>query len=1293
MSKTQGTLAIWRGKRVGQYGLSQKNGEYVQGGTKNLLTTDAVQSRVNQYLNYPANKKALAALYGKSEEELEAFLEVSDSLQARAKFQRAFEQKLKTIPHKYPVKGIMPSIKMEEFLGKDLLKLYKYAVQEEVSSKNYKNAVFLKSMSFYDGKTLEAPVYIAAGGPSGAGKSFLKKPSVKEAVQYLAKKRDAQGEAIREGNYVVSIDNGIARETLQTGKMLLEYAFSKGYKEIEDYNNVTKAQAKIQIKAAAQVVGLNMYKPKTYPKFHAYKTVLEMANTHDGYHQGHVRYDVVATNITANKEVVRHQGMTRSQLQEPFSEEEIDLNHPKMPAESKRYGQLVLDMDQKVGCLKNTSFHTGQNKSHNAAEEFRKSGIPVIEVDSTNRILVTFDPQSKAHQLTQVDNKIAGSSHVFITTQEAFEEWNCKSRLEGGKEKFREFEEDFLQNTPLTPRIKMDKPTQEIHAIQEAYVELYKKTHKRRLNVNLLPIEQFNEFLRLAGISSDNSLDQDTRKKLLCFLMSDTIGLVIKCNVFDRKFFDFEHLLNHDSESELKNNKKRIGFKFRQYISSITNSPIVRLNDHFHRVDIDSFSLKDPGSNSEAQLLIEAAQKPLKAFDYGKVLEELKEDIDVDWIQAIQARLLYAKSRLVVIEGKKIRVFNGAENFQIKTEDFYQKGLGYAHAMLKISQLEELSICQGKIQNYLTMYTQRMQTLQSDNATKDNFVLAKNHTLDFVGKLSYALSQARSLNNHDKAFEDIKKAAELYSMIDPTEDSICTVTQVGEGLNSCYEFQLSERLILEEPTENLTSIQPSLWYRNLLSKYGLWFNSFMHIHFKEVLMRSPLGMNQDMPNFPNAWRESSFVVDQNGNKKHAKQSHIRTGIVATDIHDQHEQARLAAESMKKLFNEKERERIVQDYLDRWGWLLPEEDTIFIEGLHQTLINPLWFGADQNRIKVKKESNEVVKGTLNASPLMAGQRKITIRLNQVNNSVRTGIVDVSSPHAMDESNNLIDGTAKLFQELLKFSEDDLVRAHWINFDTLISFLRATPYTPWTRLEKKILSETLEMLNSTQTTSLLSMERKRELSLMLQAAVHLKRLNHLIQKSKVVSPKNQVMKSVYELILANMAISGCKRALDDTSEVNNHKQAMMRQFNKTGYLFNTLSKQNEYEEYTILYYDAVVKTGHQNRVIAAVDKIGAAKNRGLKIASPNTKKAKVAIELRKVKNPLQKAKPEKIRKTLSKAYPQTPIARKTPPIIFIEQQSPRPIRLSVARPSKMPESPLMKKTVRPAAPLRKPPSRPK
>jgi hypothetical protein len=230
------------------------------------------------------------------------------------------------------------NITLKKFLGKQGAELYKLALEEEMHSKEYREAVFRESTTHYDGeKWKERPVVIVAG-PSGCGKSFAAESAVKKASEeFLAKDPD-----IRDGNDVISVDGGIVREVSQMRKLLTQAVTNKGFTGVRDLHKQSKVLGKVkdiiqEVALATPTLGVVI--PETFSNW---------VNPRDDVSSLMSRIDkitgtkLIFTRVKGDDpkkfpEVVAFMGSRRAWKTNNFESEPFDLNK-KGVAESKAYG-------------------------------------------------------------------------------------------------------------------------------------------------------------------------------------------------------------------------------------------------------------------------------------------------------------------------------------------------------------------------------------------------------------------------------------------------------------------------------------------------------------------------------------------------------------------------------------------------------------------------------------------------------------------------------------------------------------------------------------------------------------------------------------------------------------------------------------------------------------------------------------------------------------------------------------------------------------------------------------------
>jgi hypothetical protein len=133
------------------------------------------------------------------------------------------------------------TISTEKFLTKEGLVLYQLALEEEMNSQEYRDAVFCASTSYFPGeKWVERPV-VTVSGPSGCGKSYAAQEAVRTASGELKTNPDDTT-----GNYVVAVDGGVGREVSQMRKLLIQTANDKGFSGVKDLDKQSSVLGKVK---------------------------------------------------------------------------------------------------------------------------------------------------------------------------------------------------------------------------------------------------------------------------------------------------------------------------------------------------------------------------------------------------------------------------------------------------------------------------------------------------------------------------------------------------------------------------------------------------------------------------------------------------------------------------------------------------------------------------------------------------------------------------------------------------------------------------------------------------------------------------------------------------------------------------------------------------------------------------------------------------------------------------------------------------------------------------------------
>ncbi|WP_131778848.1 hypothetical protein [Legionella bozemanae] len=297
------------------------------------------------------------------------------------------------------------TIEMEKLLGKQGVHLYKLALQEEMCSREFRDAVVIKSTSHLDGpKWRERPVVIVAG-PSASGKSYAAKAAINKANHFLeADFHDMSG------NDVIAADGGIIREVSQMRKLVIQLANNQGYTGISDLyskSNSLMDRIKDRVREAAFLTpGLGVVIPETFTSWvvsnkgkNMLKKIEDLSDTKHIFTrvEGHERSNF--------KKVVAFMGSRRAWKTKDFTEQELDLNREGL-SESKAYNS--------------NAFFLGELGSKHAETWFKKKSKDKLNMIITNDlILLKPDPD-------QLGNWIAAEANdegARLFSESAYKQW------------------------------------------------------------------------------------------------------------------------------------------------------------------------------------------------------------------------------------------------------------------------------------------------------------------------------------------------------------------------------------------------------------------------------------------------------------------------------------------------------------------------------------------------------------------------------------------------------------------------------------------------------------------------------------------------------------------------------------------------------------------------------------------------------------------------------------------------------------------------------------------------------
>ncbi|QMT60134.1 hypothetical protein [Legionella sp. PC997] len=316
------------------------------------------------------------------------------------------------------------TISMERFLGKEGAELYKLALEEEMNSHAYMNAVFRASTTHFKGeKWTQRPVVIVSG-PSGSGKSFAAKAAVEKATELFPKQ-----EGDTSGNDVVSVDGGVIREVSQMRKLVIQAANNKGYTGISDLHSKSSILENVKDRMREAVFAptesdekvplLGVVIPETFssnlnpakgPKL--LKDIEKLPDTKPIF----CRVD--GEDSTLFRKVVAYMGSRRAWKTSDFPKGDmtrlLDLNNTDIP-ESKAYGKK--------------GFTFGQWGSKLAEKWFKNHSRDNLRMIITNDLVLKKEDPPGSHNW--IDAKPDDKGAVLITKR-AFEKWKIGDDLSPG---------------------------------------------------------------------------------------------------------------------------------------------------------------------------------------------------------------------------------------------------------------------------------------------------------------------------------------------------------------------------------------------------------------------------------------------------------------------------------------------------------------------------------------------------------------------------------------------------------------------------------------------------------------------------------------------------------------------------------------------------------------------------------------------------------------------------------------------------------------------------------------------
>ncbi len=320
------------------------------------------------------------------------------------------------------------TITLEDLLGKEGLKLYKAAIEEERNSKSFRNAVFLQATSHVKGQKWKEKLVLWVGGPSAAGKTTAAKAIIDRVDKELIAK-DEKDKGVDSGNYVTAIDGAIDRETSQMRQLVLQIALQKGYSGITDLDEVKPSVKEYVFKAASASTTLNLVIPDTFNSSLAEAQFTDFASR-DNLKQIFSKVTGGKTRAEKNRfqATVKRLGESRAWSNnfslENTSQRQIRMNNRAIGCESKKYSAGIGNKNFLGG-----KAYSAKARNKNYYPQQAQNNKDSIYLEVTNDLVYVKKNDKNEWEPCKAEDK----APLTLTTERAFAEWqnNYKNKNNG----------------------------------------------------------------------------------------------------------------------------------------------------------------------------------------------------------------------------------------------------------------------------------------------------------------------------------------------------------------------------------------------------------------------------------------------------------------------------------------------------------------------------------------------------------------------------------------------------------------------------------------------------------------------------------------------------------------------------------------------------------------------------------------------------------------------------------------------------------------------------------------------
>lgn len=384
-----------------------------------------------------------------------------------ANFDQQKEPSFKGTPESRATDPNVAAIEMKKIFGKEGAELYRLALEEEMHSKEYREAVYKESSTSFTGqKWTERPVVIV-GGPSASGKTTAAKAAIVESEKFIKKdtNTDPKGK-----NWVIAVDGGAVREVSQMRKLAIKLSNNKGFSGIKDLhsesNVLEDVKARVYEHALTKSHGIVI--PETFSSFFfplqtgkkMLEDLLKLTNAKTIFAR------VEGKNKEKFQQVVEYMGSSRAWAYKPedFNNKDSlnDLNaRPK--CESKAYGP--------------TGFWFGENGSINAEEWYKANAKEPLVLTIKNDLILKREESSG----NWVDAKY-GEPGVVMLSERAFNAWEAEKKQSSPRTL-----EQYLSQALRPPTLIKSPALWQSYEFKENFLNLLIADNKNKIKQGAAP--------------------------------------------------------------------------------------------------------------------------------------------------------------------------------------------------------------------------------------------------------------------------------------------------------------------------------------------------------------------------------------------------------------------------------------------------------------------------------------------------------------------------------------------------------------------------------------------------------------------------------------------------------------------------------------------------------------------------------------------------------------------------------------------------------------------------------------